>query len=91
MTEAVMFNFYNVPTAESKRKECASHAIQKGNLVALTQNAGYYTGVPIPQWVKTQKWYVKDVRSNGRVIIDRNEAGTNSICSPIHGKDLAKA
>ena len=63
-------------------------SVQKGDLVVLSRDACYFSGKPIPQWVKAQKWYVKEAQENGRVVIDRNEAGTNAICSPVHEKDL---
>jgi len=66
----------------------APHPVQKGDLVTLAQDAAYYSGAPIPTWVKTQRWYVKDVGENGRAVIDKNEDGSNSICSPVHVRFL---
>lgn len=62
--------------------------ISDGDLVSIVGNATYYSGKSIPDWVKKQRWYVKGTPTTDRVIIDRNESGTNSICSPIHRKYL---
>ncbi len=58
--------------------------IQKGDLVSIASNATYYNGATIPSWVKSQNWYVKNNPVSNRVVIDKNEKGTNSICSPIN-------
>ena len=62
--------------------------IQKGDLVSITSNATYYNGKSIPSWVKSQKWYVAYEPAGDRVVIDKNEKGTSSICSPVHRKYL---
>ncbi len=62
--------------------------IEKGDLVSIASNATYYSGKAIPSWVKAQNWYVKSDPTGDRVVIDKNEKGTNSICSPIHKKYL---
>lgn len=61
--------------------------VRIGDLVTLTEDAVYYSGKKIPQWVRSQNWYVKAVDGN-RVVIDRNEKGDNSINSPINAKYL---
>ncbi len=63
-------------------------SIEKGDLVSIASNATYYSGKSVPAWVKSQKWYVSNTPSGDRVVIDKNEKGTNSICSPIHKKYL---
>jgi len=63
-------------------------SIEKGDLVAISDNATYYSGQAIPQWVSAQKWYVKSITNGDRVVIDKNENGTSSICSPINKKYL---
>ena len=62
--------------------------VNKGDLVSIASNAVYYSGKTVPNWVKSQNWYVKAEPNGDRVVIDQNEAGTNSICSPIHKKYL---
>lgn len=62
--------------------------IVQGDLVVISNNATYYNGKSIPSWVKKQKWYVASNPTGDRVVIDKNEKGTNSICSPIHKKYL---
>ena len=66
------------------------YTIKKGDIVKLTSDATYYNGKSIPNWVKYQTWIVDSV-SGDRVIIDKNELGTNSICSPIHARHLVVA
>lgn len=65
-----------------------TYTINKGDLVAIADDAVYYSGKDIPSWVRAQKWYVKKQPKGDRVVIDKNEKGTNSICSPIHAKYL---
>lgn len=62
--------------------------IENGDLVAIAKDAKYYSGRSIPSWVKNQKWYVKGNPRGDRVVIDKNEMGTNSICSAVHKKYL---
>lgn len=66
----------------------APKVISKGDLVSIADNATYYSGKNVPNWVKTQNWYVKGDPKGYRVVIDKNEKGTNSICSPISAKYL---
>lgn len=62
----------------------------KGDLVKLRHDAVYYDGSQIPLWVKTQSWYIKEDPIGDRAVIDRNESGINSICSPICTEFLIK-
>ena len=76
--------------ATQRADEAASDsAINKGDLVTIAEDAVYYSGKAVPSWVKAMKWYVKEQPEGDRVVIDKNEKGTNSICSPIHKKYLA--
>lgn len=59
---------------------------KSGDLVKITGNK-YYNGESIPNWVKNQNWYVHSVKGN-RVVINKNEAKTNAIMSPIDAKYL---
>lgn len=63
-------------------------SIEKGDLVSITSDATYYDGKSIPSWVKSQNWYVASDPVGERVVIDKNEKGTSSICSPVHKKYL---
>ena len=63
-------------------------SIEKGDLVSIAQDATYYNGKAVPSWVKAQNWYVLSEPVGDRAVIDRNEKGTNSICSPINIKYL---
>lgn len=58
-------------------------AIEKGMLVKLASDAVYYTGKPIPSWVKALKWYVRSVAGD-RAIIDKCEDGHLSIMSAVN-------
>lgn len=62
--------------------------IQKGDLVSIDADATYYNGKAVPSWVKSQNWYVAAAPEGDRVVIDKNGAGTHSICSPINKKYL---
>lgn len=74
---------------KEKTNETAAEisSIAKGDLVSITSDATYYNGKTIPSWVKAQNWIVKSVNGD-RVVIDKNEKGTNAICSPVHKKYL---
>lgn len=63
-------------------------SVEKDDLVSIADNATYYNGKAIPSWVKAQNWYVHSNPNGDRVVIDKNEMGTNAICSPIHKKFL---
>ena len=63
--------------------------IEENDLVSLTDDAVYYTGKEIPGWVKSQKWYVKQVEGD-RAVIDKSEDGKSSINSPVNVKHLVK-
>lgn len=63
--------------------------IEKDDLVAIADNATYYNGKAVPSWVKAQNWYVKSEPNGDRVVVDKNERGTSSICSPINRKFLS--
>lgn len=65
-----------------------NETVEKGDLVSIASDATYYSGKSIPSWVKAQNWYVKSDPKGDRVVIDKNEKGTNSICSPVHKKYL---
>lgn len=65
-------------------------AIKKGDTVKLSGIATYYDGKTIPAWVKGQNWIVREVKGD-RAVIDKNESGTNSICSPVNVKFLSVA
>lgn len=64
--------------------------IHKGDLVSIINGATYYNGKPIPNWVQTQRWYVKSEPTGSRVVIDKSENGKHSICSPVDKKYLVK-
>lgn len=79
------------PQKEPEAVPEVSDNIVVGSLVEIVGDK-YYNGKTIPQWVKNQKWFVRSINSAGdRVVIDKNEAGTNSICSPVNRKDLKLA
>lgn len=60
-----------------------AYGLQVGDLVSVDPFATYYDGTRIPDWVKNQKWYVSKINGD-RVVIDKNEDLSNSICSPVN-------
>lgn len=64
-------------------------SIAKGDVVGLTEDATYYTGSPIPSWVKKLKWIVMAVNGD-RAVINKSEDGKYAICSPVNIKFLTK-
>lgn len=75
-------------TVHNIQKDNTSTLFQDGDLVSITQDATYYNGSSIPTWVKKQNWYVLGNSSSSRIVIDKNESKTKSICSPINKKFL---
>lgn len=61
--------------------------IKEGDLVKIADNAVYYSGKPVPGWVKDKHWYVVEVEGD-RAVIDDSEDGKNAINSPINTKYL---
>ena len=61
--------------------------IGEGDLVKVSPDAVWMSGKAVPSFVIDDKWYVKSVNGN-RVVIDKNENGSNSVMSPIDSKYL---
>lgn len=93
-----MVDFRNKVSSKLNNTSNESHSIsdttttksffENGDLVSISNDATYYSGKAIPSWVKSQNWYVKGTPSGDRVVIDKNEDGNKSICSPINAKYL---
>lgn len=81
-------NKTETPSAQNSSATVTTTDFHKGDLVSIAKNATYYSGKNVPSWVKSQKWYIKEEPKGDRVVIDKNEKSTNSICSPIHKKYL---
>lgn len=75
-------------TVTTTTSTSSSGSIAKGSLVSIKSGATWYNGVSIPSWVMGQKWYVYQVSGN-RVVLNKNESGTNAIMSPIHSQYLS--
>lgn len=71
-----------------KEPEKPAQTVAVGDLVSIADNAVYYTGKAMPSWVKSRNWYVKAI-SGDRAVIDKDEEGVFSICSPVNTKFLA--
>lgn len=69
-------------------KVTSSSNIKAGDLVTILDGATYYNGTAIPNWVKTDSWYVVQV-TDDRAVLGKNESGSNDIQSPINTKYLA--
>lgn len=75
------------PSTPSQNQTVVSNTFHVGDKVKIVAGAKYYNGVAIPSWVMNQNWYVASIDGD-MIIIDKNEAGTNSIFSPIHDYNL---
>lgn len=75
------------PPVSTVTTTTSTTAVSKGSLVSIQEGATYYNGTPIPSWVLNQKWYVCEI-SGDRAVINKNEAGTSSIMSPINVRYL---
>ena len=58
-----------------------------GDTVSICNNAVYYNGHDVPNWVIRKKWIVKQVNGD-RVVIDKSADGKNAINSAISAKYL---
>lgn len=76
-----------VQTAPEEKEE-PTVAIKKGDVVVIADNAVYYTGEAVPDWVLAKKWIVKENPVGNRAVIDKSTDGKYSICSPIDVKYL---
>lgn len=65
----------------------SSGVFKAGDLVSIKANATYYNGAHIPDWVKSQRWYLMQVKG-ARAVLGRNESGTNNIESAINVNSL---
>lgn len=74
------------PTEPIAPNPPTSSSFKKGDLVKIT-GTNYYSGKPIPSWVKAKNWYVLQANDN-RVVINKSEDGKFAICSPVHASDL---
>jgi SH3-like domain-containing protein len=76
----------STPAPESK--PVTSTKININDVVEIINDAKYYNGKAVPDWVKKKKWVVKSV-SGDRAVIDKSADGHNSINSPINVKYLS--
>lgn len=63
-------------------------AIKKGDIVSIANNATYYDGSDIPDWVVAKNWIVVENPSGDRVVVNKSVDGKYAINSPIHAKFL---
>ena len=59
-----------------------------GDLVMVTADTYFNSTKKVPQRVKDQLWYVYKTPTNNRVVINENQAHTESIMSPVDANDL---
>lgn len=76
------------PTPTPTPVPSPSTSIKTGDLVSLTDDAKYYNGTDIPNWVLKQRWYVKTDPTGDRVVINKSEDGKYAINSPVNAKYL---
>lgn len=62
--------------------------LEAGDLVKLANNATYYSGKRIPDWVIERKWYIKSIKGD-RAVIDNDEEGKFAINSPVNTSFLS--
>lgn len=58
-----------------------------GDIVTISADATYYTGVKVPGWVRNKQWIVEKVEGD-KIIINKSTDGENAINSPISAKYL---
>lgn len=64
------------------------HILKEGTLVSIKEGAVYYNGVPVPESILKDNWYVAKDATSARVVIDKNESLKRSIDSAIDVKYL---
>lgn len=72
------------PTTQASEKT----TVKKGDIVTLAADAVYYSGKPIPSWVKDKQWIVAKDPVGDRAVIDKSTDGKNAIESPVNVKYL---
>lgn len=85
---AVLLHENKIPELAEKKEPPEKNCICDGDLVEISDDALYYNGKSVPPWVTSQHWYVIGKPNGDRVVIDKNENGTVSICSAISSKYL---
>lgn len=75
------------PEVKPEAPKSEAKGLAVGDVVSIANNATYYGGQAIPDWVKNQRWIVLDIQGD-RIVIDKSENGKHSIMSPIHKKHL---
>ena len=80
-------NVETAPPPKPVQTPSTSDDFKTGDLVSLTNDAKYYNGTEVPNWVKAKIWYVHSVSGN-RVVINKSEDGKNAIMSPINSMYL---
>lgn len=68
-------------------QQCGNGGIHAGDIVTLAPDSVYYTGGPMPVWVKTDRWIIKYAEGE-RAVLGQNVSGSHEINSPIHIKYL---
>lgn len=63
-------------------------AIKKGDIVSIANNATYYSGKDVPDWVVAKNWIVAETPDGDRVVINKSVDGKHAINSPINAKFL---
>lgn len=86
--DASSSNNASKPASSTNTAATSSSNIKKGDLVAIANNATYYTGGNIPGWVKQDKWYVSEIK-NDRAVLGLNQAKNRNIQSPVSTKFLS--
>lgn len=74
-------------TKPSETITSTTTTFKEGDLVSVKDNAKYYNGSNIPDWVTDKKWYVKSVDGD-RVVINKSEDGKFAINSPVNAQYL---
>lgn len=80
--------YYDKYAGEPEGAETTQPVFKKGDIITLTEDATYYGGRKIPDWVKDKQWVVLEDSIKDRAIIDKSVDGGHSICSPVHVQHL---
>jgi hypothetical protein len=83
------YNQFHIKIAKPTEPEKNEVKFKAGDLVLLAEDAVYYSGKNVPNWVKKQAWYVKEDQVKDRVVISKSEDGKYDINSPVNEKYLS--
>lgn len=76
------------PNTSSESDPIASE-LEINDLIKINSNATYYSGKPVPSWVKNKNWFVRSIK-NDRAVLGESENHDSDLNSAFNIIDLQK-